>query len=176
MRAVSTDHPWHRDVLNLARGVANGDLDRLAVLRQLGQFDTALHGDAQGAQVSNQHAFGLGLRSVKAEGIRGVEAVQRDAEQLVVAAVELHRLGLDAGGDQLVYRAHPLQHVQAASMHGDRAGFIGRLGQLVDDAHGHSVAGQFGGSDQAHRPGADDQDIGIVGAHNGSSLSRLVET
>ena len=110
-----------------------------------------------------QHALGFGLRRGQRERERAVDVTERDAEELAVPGVHLHRGGLDPGADQLVDDAHPVEHVQAAGVHRDRAGLLSRLCQLVDHPHAHAPAGEFEAGDQAYGSGADDEDIGDIG-------------
>ena len=55
---------------------------------------------------------------------------ERDAEELAVPGVHLHRGRLDPGGHHLVDDAHPVEHVQAAGVHRDRAGLVGGWANL----------------------------------------------
>ena len=132
------------------------------VLGQRDQLDTALDGDPERLQVLAQHALGLGLRRGQRERERAVDVTERDAEQLAVPGVQLHRGGLDPGAQHLVDDAHPVEHVQAAGVHRDGAGLVGGLRQLVDHPHADAAAGEFAAGDQAHGAGADDDDVGVL--------------
>ncbi len=109
-----------------------------------------------------EYALGLGLRRRQRERECAVHLTERNAKQLAAPCVHLHRDRLDAGGQHLVDDAHPVEHVEAAGMHGDRAGLVGGLGQLVDHPHLDAAAGEFAACDKPDGPGADDDHIGVL--------------
>jgi hypothetical protein len=72
--------------------------------------------------------------------------------------VHLHPCRLHPGGGEFAREPHAVEHLQAAGVHRDRPRLGGRRRQLVDDADGHTAAGELDGGDQADGPGPHDDD------------------
>jgi hypothetical protein len=115
--AVGPDYPGGAGLLGRAVLVPQRNVRGSVILAERDQLDPALDGDTERLQVLTEHMFGFGLRGGQREWERAVHPAERDAKQLAVPGIHLHGDALDAGADQLVDDAHPLEHVEAAGVH-----------------------------------------------------------
>ena len=156
--AVRPHDPAHGGRLGRAVRSPQARADRLGVLVEGRELDAPLDVDAQLVEAFAEHTLGLGLGRGQRVGKGAPHAVEADVGELATVGVHRHPAGPDAGLEEPVRDAHQVQHLETARVHQQRPGLDGRLCQLVDDAYVDAAPRELARGDEAHGPGADDQD------------------
>jgi hypothetical protein len=66
-------------------------------------------------------------------------------------------------GQKLFHYAQIIEYFERSGLHALAPGSREWFGGLVDDSKGHPVAGKVAGKRKTRRPGADNDDVGVVG-------------
>jgi hypothetical protein len=143
-------------------------VNTLIVLFEADELHPAVDLHPERTEPLSQDTLGVGLGQGQREGVGTVDGVQRYAGLRPSVQVELRACHPDTGRKDLLYDADPLEHLEAAGVDDDRAGLVGRAGQLVHHADGDVATGELACQQEPDRSRAHDEYVRIGnrrGAH-----------